>query len=1464
MSHIELDLLAYLDGELSPAEMHSAEAHLAGCPACAAELVELQRLRVGLSTVVPVVYNSVHLSAAAEARIRSALAAERARREPASLAALWAALLTGLRPLSKAAIPLVAVFFFGMVLAAAQLPAPGGAQQTLVLGQDTLAPGSQAALRVVVNNSIDSQPIANANVDVQMRQAGLARTVFSGVTDATGSAPVQFEVPADWEGDAQLVVATESDLGQDEVVAPIQIQRSYRLLLSSDKPVYQPGETIHLRTLALGTVDETPASGAITQFEVFDADGRQLLSQQQLSSEFGIAATDLPLAADAPLGPYQIRATLGDTVSELSVTLGQAPLPNFLVDVRASAPYYLPGDLVSGQVSAAYVFGKPVAGAEVLLRLVGLRPGQDPATDDATLFVEELRGESDAEGLFQFQFQLPELPSDAFGPEGVIDLALEATVVDATGDAQFGWQALALSLAPILIDVTPEDGTLHAGVENILYVLTSYPDGRPAPTTLEVQIGSGPVIEEETNAFGLAQVRYTPRAGAEGERDVLITATDASGQTGASALTLPLDEAQETLLLRTDRALYQVGDTMAVEAIATGSGPAVFLDVIKGGQTLLTQSTLVEDGKATLAIDLTPALAGTLELNAYQITGDDNILRDTRVALVDEPEAVQVRLAADQAEYRPGQEATLSIATTAEGEGVQTAVGLAVVNEAVYGQRQYQPGFARAYFLLDQTLQASGVGLPDAGEAIDDELRQLRAAQQLTAKASWANYAGRQYSLSAQSIDQSGRSALNATRAQAFSRISLGISLALILASLLVAAIVVLGLRRSGALGQALGRLLLTLILLAVLGAGLILLTQRLMDSMPEQGAWLVLAAAGGLWIALLIGLLIYGWRRRDQRMQYVTLLLLAYVALLALLTFAASQGATLAPAWLVALALGFGVLLAALLLFGWGLRMEGQKRAGLGMLVLALLLMPLVTAFNTVDIAGGEIIQRVAGPSVYGLSNGLFTGCAAPPAQPVAQQAPQELAAAGDGAPEAAPAPAAAPAEFSAETLTLEEAPAAAKIDPGSDETELAGATEEAVASFAAEAVEAEATVDAPVEAAATDMPVSEQEPDDGALTPTPDQETTRSLTETVVTQTPDVLAAAPLTATIVLEESATITPTRLFTATITPTRAITSTPTMTATLPAADTAMRLPGGTPTATPTKTLRALLPPSLVGTVTPTPSEAEVLAQAQAASATDTATPTLTPTWTPEPTSTPTPTTEPTVTPLPEPTDTPPVEPAATPLPEPTATSLPQPTATALPPAATPTPPQPTATPAAEAPAVEAMAARSAGPAEVPLESLPIIRERFPQTLYWNPEVVTDSAGRATVTIPTGDSITTWRMTALAVDRSGRLGSAVAPLVVFQPVFVTSNLPARMAIGEQFDARVQVFNYSRQTQTVRLVAQASAGLRVELSDATLVVPANDVAAVNARVQALASGLQTVTLTVLADGVLDARQTTILVQ
>ncbi|MCB0231767.1 MAG: zf-HC2 domain-containing protein, partial [Anaerolineae bacterium] len=110
MTHLDAQLLAYLDGELSPAEIQAAEAHLAECPACRASLAELRALQSGLTDIVPQAFESVALSAAATERIRSALAAERARGHRSGQGA-WAGLLGLLRPVSKAAIPLMTLMF---------------------------------------------------------------------------------------------------------------------------------------------------------------------------------------------------------------------------------------------------------------------------------------------------------------------------------------------------------------------------------------------------------------------------------------------------------------------------------------------------------------------------------------------------------------------------------------------------------------------------------------------------------------------------------------------------------------------------------------------------------------------------------------------------------------------------------------------------------------------------------------------------------------------------------------------------------------------------------------------------------------------------------------------------------------------------------------------------------------------------------------------------------------------------------------------------------------------------------------------------------------------------------------------------------------------------------------------------------------------------------------------------------
>jgi Alpha-2-macroglobulin family len=96
-----------------------------------------------------------------------------------------------------------------------------------------------------------------------------------------------------------------------------------------------------------------------------------------------------------------------------------------------------------------------------------------------------------------------------------------------------------------------------------------------------------------------------------------------------------------------------------------------------------------------------------------------------------------------------------------------------------------------------------------------------------------------------------------------------------------------------------------------------------------------------------------------------------------------------------------------------------------------------------------------------------------------------------------------------------------------------------------------------------------------------------------------------------------------------------------------------------------------------------------------------------------------------------------------------------------------------------------------------------VREYFPETLKWEPSIITDDKGRADLVVAFADSITTWRMTASASSRGGALGGVSAPLRVFQDFFVDLDMPISLTQNDEVAFPVAVFNYLKEPQTVRL-------------------------------------------------------------
>ncbi|MEZ4619656.1 MAG: MG2 domain-containing protein [Caldilineaceae bacterium] len=63
--------------------------------------------------------------------------------------------------------------------------------------------------------------------------------------------------------------------------------RVYNVLLTTDKPVYQPGQMIHLRSLLLDSNALKAAQGQPLVLTVADPEGNKLMRKELTTSDFG-------------------------------------------------------------------------------------------------------------------------------------------------------------------------------------------------------------------------------------------------------------------------------------------------------------------------------------------------------------------------------------------------------------------------------------------------------------------------------------------------------------------------------------------------------------------------------------------------------------------------------------------------------------------------------------------------------------------------------------------------------------------------------------------------------------------------------------------------------------------------------------------------------------------------------------------------------------------------------------------------------------------------------------------------------------------------------------------------------------------------------------------------------------------------------------------------------------------------
>lgn len=101
------------------------------------------------------------------------------------------------------------------------------------------------------------------------------------------------------------------------------------------------------------------------------------------------------------------------------------------------------------------------------------------------------------------------------------------------------------------------------------------------------------------------------------------------------------------------------------------------------------------------------------------------------------------------------------------------------------------------------------------------------------------------------------------------------------------------------------------------------------------------------------------------------------------------------------------------------------------------------------------------------------------------------------------------------------------------------------------------------------------------------------------------------------------------------------------------------------------------------------------------------------------------------------------------------------------------------------------------------------RRVFQDTALWNPSVVTDSNGEASLSLTVPDNLTTWRATARAMTRETRVGQTTATLVVNKPFLVRLEAPRFLTQGDTVTLAAVAHNLTSESMTATIGLDAGA-------------------------------------------------------
>ena len=304
----------------------------------------------------------------------------------------------------------------------------------------------------------------------------------------------------------------------------------------TDKPIYRPGHTVHLKSVLRWRERDAviPFDRPTAEISVSDTNDKVVFRQTLKVDEFGAIKASFPVPMTAALGHYTVRVASGDELATAAFEVQEYRRPEFEVILTPEKRFVVQGEEVIATVQARYYFGQPVANAR-LRYVVNQQPYYSPYRWD-----EGAEGEEGSQYWYGDDQRIEgNLRLDAQGrgqvrvPTAVDDngrdfsLRIEAQVMDASNREVSGNTVVHATHGTFLLSARASGYVFRASQSVPVSVRATDYSGNP-----RVGVAARLVLERMTYRSG----RYNEPTATEVGQQTVTTGADG---TANAALTLP-------------------------------------------------------------------------------------------------------------------------------------------------------------------------------------------------------------------------------------------------------------------------------------------------------------------------------------------------------------------------------------------------------------------------------------------------------------------------------------------------------------------------------------------------------------------------------------------------------------------------------------------------------------------------------------------------------------------------------------------------------------------------------------------------------------------------------------------------------------------------------------------------------------------------------------------------------------